>query len=188
MTYRIDLYYRTQVQLSKIEKNLKQYACPFCHLVGTLILHGYLYGNEEASSHNNKEIRGRRVLCNARRKKRTGCGRTVSIKVAKRIPNFCITAQSLWSFLVDVLNGKSKSAAFKKVAKNMHPSSAYRLWRRFEKSQSRIRSLLTRDHPRATLPVTSSPATQTVAHMKSVFKGKRSLITAFQMQFQASFF
>lgn len=187
MNRKINRYYRSEAQLSEILITLKLSPCPHCKLIGALILHGFLYGNEEGASDNNRHIRGRRIICNGRKKHNKGCGQTFSIKAANTIRNVCITAQSLWSFLTDILMEHSKASAFIKLTDRIHPSSAYRLYKRFSKGQSRIRSFLSRLDPRPKLPTTSCATTQTIAHLKSVFATDPCPITAFQMHFQVSF-
>lgn len=187
MIHNIKRYYRTEEQLLKILETVKLSSCPHCHKTGALILHGFLYGNEETSVDNNKHIRGRRIICTARRAQNKGCGRTVSIKAAHTIKNFCISTESLWLFLFGILMGQSKVSAFKKLSTHIHPSSAYRLWKRFTEGQSNIRSFLSRHNPRPKLPDTACAATQTLAHLNSVFADEPCPITAFQMQFQVPF-
>jgi len=179
-------YCSTEEELTRTLESLSLCACPFCHMVGALIRNGKLKGYHK-SKDNPKEVRGQRVICSARRKHKAGCGRTFSIVFTGMLLNFWITAKELWSYLSGVLDGKSKARSFKPLTDRFHPSNAYRLWARFKQAQSRIRGFLTRHCPRPKLPTTPSAATQTIAHLKSVFTGHSCPIAAFQKRFQVKF-
>lgn len=186
MQRKVKRYYRAEEELARIKESLKLCACPFCHMVGALICNGKLKGYRK-SQNDPEEIRGQRVICNSRRKRKPGCGRTFSIVSTGMLLNFCITAQGLWSFLIDVLKKGNKAEAFKPLTDSLHPSSAYRIWRRFSQAQSRIRGYLTRHCPRPKLTVTRCAATQTIAHLASVFTRHPCPIAAFQERFQVKF-
>ena len=180
-------FYDSENDFRKFYAILKQVMCPHCKLIGKLILWGYLRGNAE--DHPNKRvIRGRRVFCNNRNNSNSGCGRTFSVLAAKMIKNFCITAESLWCFLKNNVTLTNKPDDT--LIKNDFPltvSSAYRLWKKFLDSQSKIRSFLTRLCQAPQLPETSRPETQTIKHLKSAFNLSPCPITAFQDHFQRSF-
>lgn len=186
MSLTLKRYFRDQAHLSEILLSLPLCSCPFCHMSGTLIRHGYLndtYGENKHPTH----TQGRRVICNARRKHRAGCGRSLSIVPATILKHFCITAVSLWIFLLGVLRTGSKAKAFRQIPCSMHISSSYRLWKRFSQAQSRLRSLLSRECPRPRLPETPCPQTQTVSHLQTTFSDHPCPIAAFQEKFQQSF-
>ncbi len=43
----IKKYYSSQEDFNRFYNKIKLIQCPFCHLISTLILHGYLYGYSE---------------------------------------------------------------------------------------------------------------------------------------------
>jgi hypothetical protein len=184
MSRKIERYYRSEAHLAEILRSLPLTACPFCYMTGALIRHGLLETHGE-STHAQKQ--GQRIICTVRRKQNRGCGRTFSIISANRLKNFCITAQSLWRFLIGFIKKGIKATAFSPLTDRFHPSSAYRLWKKFSQAQSRIRSFLTRHSPRPRLGITPCAATQTIAHLSSVFKNHPCPIAAFQERYQESF-
>jgi hypothetical protein len=167
---------------------LKQVTCPHCKLTGALILHGYLYGYSE-NPFNKIAVRGRRIFCNNRKKRRNGCGHTFCVLAVNIIKNFCITAKSLWCFLKNIVTSLSKIEAFRRLEFPLSDSSCYRLWKRFSMSQSRIRAFLVKLSQAPKLPGASCPVAQTIAHLESAFSNDSlptSPIAAFQEHFQTS--
>lgn len=179
-------YYSSEEDFRQFYLNLKQLPCPHCKLTGALILHGYLCGYDE-KAFNKRVIRGKRIFCNNRKKHGTGCGRTFSVLAVSMLKKFCISANSFWSFLKNVIKLANKIEALRTLKLPLSNSSAYRLWKRFSHAQSRIRSYLTRHCPKPKLPITSCPATETIVHLESVFNDSSCAISAFQERFQVSF-
>ncbi|MBU1913243.1 MAG: hypothetical protein KKB22_06915 [Candidatus Omnitrophica bacterium] len=149
-------------------------------------MHGYLYGYDE-NAFNKKIIRGRRIFCNNRKKHKPGCGRTFSVLAVNMLKNFSITADSLWQYLTGLLNITNKTNAFISLKFTLSISSAYRLWKRFSISQSRIRSYLVRLCPPPECPDTPCAGIQTISHLASAFPDSSCPIAAFQQRFQVSF-
>jgi len=183
---RVGRYYSSEEDFRRFHGTLKQMPCPHCGLIGALVLNGRLYGYEE-SSHSGTIPRGRRIFCNSRRARNNGCGRTFCILVAAVIKNFSISAVSLWRFLKGTADLPDRLPSFRRLKITLHESAAYRLWKRFLHRLSAIRSLLCIHCPRPKLPLTRCAATQTIAHLKAVFKNGSCPIAAFQRQFQVSF-
>jgi hypothetical protein len=63
-------FYRSEDESERLHQNLKLTLCPHCKAVGTLILHGKLYGYTEHDDCR-KSCRGKRVFCNNTRRART---------------------------------------------------------------------------------------------------------------------
>ena len=186
MKYTVKRYYKSEEELLSFLRNVKQVVCPHCGLIGALILHGFLYGYEECSV-NIKIIRGRRIFCNNRKSRNKGCGRTFSILAAPMLENFSITAGSLWSFLKGIRNLPDRLPSFRRLKITLDESAAYRLWKRFVHAMAKIRSVLSRYSPRPKLPAAACAATQTIAHLQTVFKKASCPIATFQHRFQVSF-
>jgi hypothetical protein len=94
----------------------------------------------------------------------------------------------MWSFLTGVLRLGNKALALRLANANLSPSSAYRIWKRFLRAQSNIRSTLAPlckapDRPHAVLP-----PEQTLAHLEAAFPPPCCPITAFQLKLQVSLF
>ena len=156
--------------------------CPFCRVVGTLNLHGYLRGYREDSSE--EEVRGRRVYC-SKRGRRGGCGHTFSVLLAGVIRGFRISAESLWRFLCNVAGGMSPQEALSTVLPTWTEAAGASLWRRFSAAQVHIRDLLLRVI--APPPCDSTvPALHTIAHLRTAFPAASCPISAFQIHFQTS--
>jgi hypothetical protein len=103
------------------------------------------------------------------------------------LKRFTIRADGLWRFLKNIAKGLRIREAFKPLTSYFSYSSAYRLWRRFRRCQSRIRTYLTRLRQPPKVTPSSYPAYETILHLKSVFGKHLCPITAFQEHFQVSF-
>jgi len=186
MDFDIKRYYNSEDDFEQFYKKLKQVLCLYCKQAGTLILHGFIYGYSE-NGDNKKVVRGRRIFCNNRKKSKKGCGCTFSVLAVNIIKNFRITAKSLWCFLSNLVKLPSKIEAFRKLEFPLHDSSAYRLWKKFTNSQTKIRPRLLKLLPAPILPKVSCPTIQTIEHLKSVFNNSSCPIVDFQNKFQVSF-
>lgn len=160
--------------------------CPHCGGSGTLILHGKLYGYGDSGPHG-KVLRGQRIFCNNRRKHNKGCGHTFVIWAADKLKHACLGAHGLWRFLRGVVTLSNKAAALRTAGLDLSESSAYRLWKRFLKAQSGIRTMLHQICPPPALPHVRCPAIQTIFHLEAAFGSQACPIEAFQKRFQVSF-
>lgn len=175
----------SQEEVDAFLQDLKIKPCPFCKSVGTLNRHGFVRGYDE-SHQPQRSIHARRVFC-SNRNGATGCGRTFSVCLAKKVKRLSLTAPRLWSFLKQVVSGGNKAQAFRSLNCGLSGSAPYRIWRRFLESQSAIRTSL---FPLCRPPDTTSaqPAEITLAHLEAAF-GDHALdpIAAFQATLQVSF-
>ena len=156
-------------------------------MAGTLIFHGKLYGYSE-SDDNHKFCRGRRFFCNNRKERNNGCGRTSSVWAADKLKRLRLGANILWAFFKLVIVSGNKAQALRDLNVDFSISSAYRVWKRFENSQSHIRAALSKCVAPPGLPQSNQPADQTIAHLETVFPGDPCPIVAFQQQLQIAFF
>ncbi len=172
--------------------SLKTLACPNCKKIGFLNRHGYLRGYD-CLQDNKRSIRANRVFCNNRSAAK-GCGRTFSIWLAGTLKRLSLPAQNLWQFLSSAAHCPNKATAFDAIDSSLSHSTAYRIWDRFQKAQSIIRTALMRLCPPPHLD--ELLATQrTIAHLKAAFQlappGEPFVdnpIAFFQVQLQISFF
>jgi hypothetical protein len=180
----IPQYYESEDEFEQIHHRLKQYPCPFCRVIGCLILHGFLSGYGDTNGHRTK--RGHRIFCSNRNKCK-GCGRTASLLLARFIKHFLFTTHTIWKLLANILSGLCKQKAMKDTSVPASQSAPYRLWKRLCSNTTHIRTCLSRI---AGPPDTDSsiPEIQTVKHLETVFTGSPNPIYAFQLYFQTSFF
>jgi len=178
-------FYRSKEEFRKIHENLKQTACPHCNKVGTLILYGILCGYDE-DHHQRKSIRARRIFCNNRKVRKNGCGKTYSIWAADKIRRMSLTAVSLWKFVTRVVAGGSKLQAMRKLNCTLSDSAPYRIWKRFERAQSKIRTALANLCP-APQVESEQPTAQVVAHLQTAFPSEGCPVVALQVASQDFF-
>jgi hypothetical protein len=177
-------FYRCQEDWIAIVERLKQTPCPHCKTVGTLIRHGTLSGFDD-SSPQGKTIRARRIFCSNRHQRR-GCGRTFSVWLANKIRRLSLSTRTLWRFLQLAVVGSIAAAIRATIqATNCHRSDRtfQRIWKRFDRGQSRIRTALLGRGPPPELPAgpTRRPAAaQVLAHLQATFPHADCPIAAFQ--------
>ena len=175
----------SQEELEAVLAGLKTTACPHCKSVGNLNRHGFLRGYDEQHQLE-KTIRARRVFC-SNRNRATGCGRTFSVWMADKIKRLFLSADSLWAFLTNAVRTNNKLQAFRNLKSGLSDSAPYRIWKRFQKAQSGIRTALA---PRCKPPQVEArhPAELTLAHLQAAFdQHSRRPIAAFQATLQIFF-
>ncbi len=181
-------FYSTEDEFKQFYANIKLLLCPHCRRVGSLILHGYLYGYAPEGILGCEETdlvqRGRRIFC-SNRNNRFGCGKTFSLLLAGCIRNFMVFAKLLSGFLEKIQQGFCPAEAARKVGLEMSTTTIYRLYKKFRLNQSRIRSYLLRLKAPPPLCDTDDPVIQTIFHLTSVFK--TCAVSQFQHCFQTSF-
>jgi hypothetical protein len=180
-------FYRCEDEWVAIAERLKQTACPHCKTVGTLVRHGFLRGFDE-SNPQQKVVRARRIFCSNRHRRR-GCGRTFSVWIADKIRRLSLTTRTLWTFLQHAIAG-SIAAAIRATNCPRSDRTFQRIWTRFDRGQSAIRTALLGRGPPPELPAASSrrpAAAQVLAHLQATFPHADCPIAAFQ-QAMRSFF
>jgi hypothetical protein len=181
-------FYRGEEDWGAIADRLKLTPCPHCKVTGTLIRHGFLYGFDDTSPQR-KTVRARRIFC-SNRYRRPGCGRTFSVWIVDKIRRLSLTTRCLWRFLQQAVAG-SIAAAIRATGSLRSDRTWQRVWKRFDRCQSTIRTaLLGRGPPVPPVP-TESPrrpaAAQVLAHLQATFPHDDCPIAAFQ-QATRSFF
>lgn len=163
---------------------LKWMTCPHCKRAGYLIRHGYLRGFDDRHPRK-KTVRAQRVYC-SNRSRADGCGRTFNIWWADKVGRLFLTAQSLWAFLKKAVDTGNKRQAFRDLDCDLSDSAPYRIWRRFLKARSAIRTALiglAKPPPCAS----DQPGAQTLAHLQAAMPDHPSPIAAFQAKLHAFF-
>ena len=105
----------------------------------------------------------RRVFC-SNRQARPGCGRTFSVWLADKIKRLSLTARALWQFLqVAVVGGIL--AASRTLDCPLSDRTMQRVWKRFDRAQSKIRTALCGrcPPPESPAPPPANPAHQPAA-------------------------
>lgn len=178
-------YYAFEADFQLLRSTLKLHACPHCRKTGTLNLHGHLRGYSEQGG-NTLVTRGRRLFCNNRHR-RPGCGRTVGLWLSHYLRGFILTLHALWTFLAGILAGRTRADAFRAAATALHPTTAYRIFRRVERAQSRLRSRLDRQVRPPESPDAPSPLAATLVHLRAAFPHARCPPAEYQLRFQHPF-
>lgn len=164
---------------------LKIMACPHCKQIGYLIRHGVLRGYDPMQMRG-KTVRARRVFC-SNRNRATGCGRTFSVWTADKIKRLFLDADSLWEFLQHAVRTGNKQQAFQSLQSRLSDSAPYRIWKRFDKAQSAIRTALN-TFCKPPQIASKEPAELTLAHLLVVFKQHPlNPVSAFQVTLQTFF-
>ena len=168
---------RSADEWNTIAERLKQTPCPHCKVAGTLIRHGNLYGYDERNPQR-KTVRARRIFC-SNRNARPGCGRTFSVWCADKIRRLSLTTRGLWRFLQRAV-ADGISAAIRAANCHLSDRSLQRIWKRFDQSQSKIRTALSGLCSPPELPAENRPAAQVLAHLQAAFQDADCPIAAFQ--------
>jgi len=170
--------------VTAIAMKLKLEPCPYCHLIGCLILHDWLKGYTEASAM--RQRKGKRVFCSDRNRRR-GCGRTFVVLLSGYIRRIRAGVRTIWNYLSNVAEGMDKRNAFRLASLHFSDSTIYRIWVRFKRRQSYLRSLLFRKAPSPTQSSSADPCVETIRHLQAAFPDVPNAVKAFQTHFQASF-
>jgi hypothetical protein len=177
---------RGEAEWAALVERLKLTPCPHCRTVGTLIRHGVLTGFDDSSAR--KTVRARRIFC-SNRHRRGGCGRTVSVWFADKIRRLSLATRTVWTFLQRAVAG-SIAAAIRAIKSSRSDRTLRRVWARFQRNQTAIRTALLSRGPPPDAPAASSrrtAAAQVLAHLSSTFPQADCPIAAFQ-QATRSFF
>ena len=180
-------FYRNEQEWVAITERLKQTVCPHCKTVGTLIRHGFLHGFDDSDS-SQKVVRARRIFC-SNRHRRPGCGRTFSIWIADKIRRLSLTTRTLWTFLQHAVSG-SIAAAIRATDGPRSDRTFQRIWTRFDRGQSAIRTALLGRGPPPNLPAGPNrrpAAAQVLAHLQATFSHADCPIAAFQHAMRSFF-
>ena len=157
--------------------------CPYCLLVGFLNQHGKRKRKNIPSGE--EPICAARIFCNDRGNM-GGCGKSYSVVLFDRMWGY-ITCVTLWNFLLRLLEGQSIRKAWKPAVPPFYADCGYKLRQAFIRSQSHIRTLLSKLGPPGTLHGITDPVLQTIQHLKCAFKEDSCPIRAFQLHFQKPF-
>lgn len=114
--------------------------CLHCRRCDALNRHGYLKGYALQNTRH-KTVCALRVYC-SNRGNAAGCGRTFSLWVADKVKRLFLNSEELWQFLEQKANTGNTSKSFKQIHSPMTGSAAFRIWKRFLKAQSTIRTTL----------------------------------------------
>jgi hypothetical protein len=183
-------FFRNDHEWLAIAERLKQTPCPHCKVVGALNQHGFLCGFDEGSPQR-KTVRARRVFC-SNRQARPGCGRTFSVWLADKIKRLSLTARALWQFLQAAVVG-GILAASRALDCPLSDRTWQRIWKRFDRAQSKIRTALCGRCPPPESPApppanpARQPAAQVLAHVQAAFPNVNCPIAAFQQTMRTFF-
>jgi hypothetical protein len=176
-------FYRSTDEWNALAERLKLTPCPHCRAVGTLNRHGFLRGYDD-SSPQRKTVRARRIFC-SNRQARPGCGRTFSVWIADKIRRLSLTTSTLWRFLQRAA-ADGILAAIRSCRCHLSDRTWQRIWQRFHRNQSKIRTALSARCPPPDLPA-HRPAAHVLAHLQAAFPDADCPITTFQQTLRTFF-
>ena len=163
----------------------KRMSCRRCGRTGMVIGHGFLMGYAEHGSE--RVVRGRRFVC-SKRFRRSGCGRTFSVRIATVIAGFSVRTCTLSRMLLAVVSGICRKAAWERQGpRGLCLRSGYRLWRALLAAQSHLRTTLCARCP----PPSCSdrrPLVQLLDHLRCVLGSTQCVLASFQHTFQRHLF
>jgi hypothetical protein len=172
-------FYRDDAEWAAIVERLKLTPCPHCRAVGTLIRHGVLTGFDDSSPR--RTVRARRIFC-SNRHRRCGCGRTVSVWYADKIRRLSLVARTVWAFLKRAVAG-TIAAAIRATQSTRSDRTMRRVWTRFQRAQSAIRTALLNRGPPPEISAAAfrrPAAAHVLAHLQSTFPRAGCPVAAFQ--------
>jgi len=175
-------FYRNDQEWNAIAQQLKLTPCPHCRVVGTLNRHGSSYGYDE--SNHRPTVRARRVFC-SNRNARPGCGHTFSVWLADKIRRLSLTTAALGAFLQSAVASGIR-AALRAADGPLSERTWWRVWKRFQRGQSTIRTALSSRCPPPELPAEHRPAAHALAHLQAAFPDADP-IAAFQHRLRTFF-
>ena len=173
-------YIRNRPELTRYCERIKNIPCPHCAMIGHLNRHGFLRGY--AQEGHERIVRGRRFFC-CNRGRRRGCGHTFSVLFAHLLRHLIVQTGRLWAFLLAICAGLSVQASCEKNLSAFALQTGYRLWKRFLRSQTHLRTRLSR----ICAPPSSSAKKSfihVIHHLRTAFPGARCPLAAFQERLQ----
>ena len=172
-------FFESRCEIETFLNQLHLLVCPFCGATETFVRHGFIRGYISPVQ---RGIRAWRVHC---KRKRGGCGRAPSVRLAENLMHRCLTATPLWSFLLALLQAPSVKAAWETCGIRLSLDTGYRLYKRLGLVQSILRTHL---HSRAPpkRKCAGSTLLQVVEHLQDTF-GEPSAISAYQQDLQKDF-
>jgi hypothetical protein len=183
-------FFHSDGEWPAIAERIKLTSCPHCKIVGALIGHGFLRGFDERSPQR-KAVRARRVFC-SNRQARPGCGRTFSVWLADKIRRLSLTSGALWRFLQCTV-ASGILAAIATLDSWLSDRTMQRIWQRFHRGQSKIRTALW-EHcpppeslPRPPTNPAHQAAAQVIAHLLAAFPDVNCPIADFQLTMRTFF-
>jgi hypothetical protein len=180
-------FYRREDDWLAIAERLKHTSCPHCNTVGTLIRHGTLSGFDDRTPPR-QTIRARRIFCSNRHRRR-GCGRTFSVRRADTIRRLSLTTRTLWGFLQRAA-GAGLASAIRDTNSPRSDRTLQRIWSRFDRGQSAIRTALLGRGPPPEVPAEPNrrpAAAHLLAHLRATFPHDDGPIAAFQLATRSCF-
>jgi len=105
-----------------LELDLHQIECAHCAARGQFVSHGFVYKKAIGAT---TDIVGKRILCTPRGE-RSGCGRTVRLYLADRIPRLHHAAACVTAFVLALIAGLSVTAAYEKATSIVDARNAWR--------------------------------------------------------------
>ena len=116
-----DLDVLNQFTLS-LELNQGSVSCAKCHQQDQFVSHGFVY---KQLNHGQSQVVGKRLFC-ANRRQKSGCGSTLRLYLAERIPLLVHSSKQLTAFLLSLLLGNTIKQAYQTATGTQDPRNAFR--------------------------------------------------------------
>lgn len=123
----------------------------------------------------------RGIFC-SNRHRRCGCGRTISVWLADKIRRLSLVARTVWVFLKRAV-ASTIAAAIRATESPRSERTMRRVWTRFQRAQSAIRTALLNRGPPPAFAAASfrqPAAAHVLAHLQSTFPQADCPVAAFQ--------
>lgn len=180
----LPLFFTGRAHRQQIFGKLKVMECPHCGQSANLIRNGRLYGNDSAQQGTARIERGQRIRCSDRGQCR-GCGCSFSIYRAQTLPRRSVGSGYLMALLTAIHeHAGCVHHAWQQGPRRFSLGTAYRLWKEFRLTQTRLRHRLCA----LTAPPASrhgEPRLQLIDHLLTAFG--EDPIKAYHQHFQQSF-
>ena len=184
-------FYPDFASIERVTQSLPIYQsetqCAHCLKHDQFVSHGRIY---KQISMTECQAVGKRLLC-SRRYGRTGCGRTVQLRVADSIPHLRYGAQVISTFIALLLDNLSVSRAYQKATGQFETRNAWRWIKKLMAQLGEYRCTF-RIRPMATMPArrsrTASLLLPTLAQLRVTMRGSVATLGAiYQLTAQRAF-
>lgn len=142
--------------------------------------HGRIYG---FVSPKQRGIRAWRVYC---KPSKGGCGHAPGLRLKTRLVHSCLNTLHLWRFLKAWLDGRSVKGAWERAGSPLSLDCAYRILKRLQRAQGKLRPLLWGADPPGPQRACGSPLHELLGHLRGAY-GTQDPIRRFQWVHQQPF-
>ena len=164
-----------------VELNQGGVRCAKCKQQDQFISHGFVY---KQLNHGQSQIVGKRLFC-ANRRQKTGCGSTLRLYLAARIPLLVHSSLQLTTFLQALLLGNTVKQAYQTATGTQDSRHAFRWLNKLNIQQVHYRVFA---HRQGTQALSKSKIVKTqLTVIEAIFSSTQSPCADYQLQTQQAF-